>query len=206
MTRSQRIYNKTAPSRRRSVSANHRTTRTRPTCDTTSDLQRRLADLKTPGQHRPPKTRRIDTDSDRLLQQWDAKAQAATLSEGTQEAWATNKIENKMNNAEKKTGSLEQRVRALEEGPHLQAQPRPGQDVPREQRTTLVIIGFPKGHVRQDIIEVVETLLNERGLKPKEIYSPFRRSNIVKVKCSDVLQTQRIIVDIREQPQQWLRQ
>lgn len=35
----------------------------------------------------PPKTTRIDTDSDKFAQQWDAKAEAATISEGTQEAW-----------------------------------------------------------------------------------------------------------------------
>lgn len=33
----------------------------------------------------PPKTRRIDTDSDKFAQQRDAKAEAPTLSEGTQD-------------------------------------------------------------------------------------------------------------------------
>lgn len=37
----------------------------------------------------PPKTRRIDTDPDRVLQQRDAKAEAVTLSEAAREAWDT---------------------------------------------------------------------------------------------------------------------
>lgn len=75
---------------------------------------------------------------------------------------------------------------------------------PREQRTTLVVIGSPKTR-REWTSSRPFRLLEERGFKPKEVYSTFRRLSIVKVKCDDAMQTQRIIVDSREQAQQWKR-
>lgn len=104
-----------------------------------------------------------------------------------------------------RTDELERRARALEISPkHEQASSHTNGDVPREQRATLVIVGFPRDQ-KQDAVVTVPILLQERGFEVKEVYSPFRRTELAKVKCNNTVQASNIMLDSRENAQGWAR-
>lgn len=48
-------------------------------------------------------------------------------------------------------------------------------------------------------------LLQGPGLEVKEVYSHFKRTNLGKVKCSNMAQAQHIIMDSHENNQGWMR-
>lgn len=65
---------------------------------------------------------------------------------------------------------LQRRVRGLEISPkHEQASSHINGDIPREQRSTLVTVGFPRGQKKQDVLDTLRILLHERGFDVKEV-------------------------------------
>lgn len=46
-------------------------------------------------------------------------------------------------------------------------------DIPREQRTTLVAVGFPRDKQKQDIVDEAQALLQERGFEANDAYRPL---------------------------------